>query len=146
MVGNVTYGQLRKVLLALGCEPVLSKENHFVFEEPKSDLLIMLRGAPDEQLVRPMDLSHVRRQLVGHGLIKDDEDEFDSLFLIRKGGRLVWTDPKTGKESRVTAAARESDGLVVVKQNGTLVPYPVDQVKGIKRAATAGRNEHVGRH
>ncbi len=31
------------------------------------------------------------------------------------------------------------DGLVVVKQNGTLLPCPVDQVKRIKRAAPAGR-------
>ena len=100
MVKNVTYGQLRKVLLSLGCEPVPSKENHFVFEEPRSDLLIMLRRGSDEQLVRPMDLSSVRRQLVGHGLIKDDEEAFDSLFLIRKGDRLIWTDPKTGKETR----------------------------------------------
>jgi hypothetical protein len=139
MVKNVTYGQLRKVLLFLGCEPIPSNENHFVFEEPKSDLLIMLRGGPDELPVRPMDLSMIRRQLVGHGLIKDDEEAFDSLFLIRKGDRLIWTDPKTGKETKVTAAAGESDGLVVVKQNGSLLPCRVDQVRRVKRAATAAR-------
>jgi hypothetical protein len=138
MVKNVTYDQLRKVLLSLGCEPVPSKKNHFVFDHAKSDLFLMLRRGSDEQPVRPMDLSHIRRQLVGHGLIKDDEEEFDSLFLIRKGDRLVWTDPRTGKESRVTAAAGESDGLVIVKQNGTLLPCAVDQVRRVKRAATAG--------
>jgi hypothetical protein len=140
MVKNVTYGQLRKVLLSFGCEQIPSKENHFVFEEPKSDLLIMLRGGPDDQLVRPMDLSVIRRQLVGHGLIKDDEDEFDSLFLIRKGDRLIWADPETGKETKVIAAAGESDGLVVVKQNGSLLPCRVDQVRRIKRAARAAGN------
>lgn len=139
MVKHATYGQLRKVLLSLGCQPVPSKENHFVFEEPKSDLLIMLRGGPDEQLVPPMDLSSVRRQLVGHGLIKAGEDAFDSLFLIQKGDRLIWTDPETGKEIKVTAAAGESDGLVVVQQNGSLLPCRVDQVRRIKRAATAAR-------
>src|SRR5262249_34538902 len=128
------------VLVSLGCKPVPSKENYFFFEEPKSDLLLILRGEPDERLVRPMDLAHVRRQLVGHGLIKDDEEEFDSLFLIRKGDRLVLTAPKTGKESKVTAAAGESDGLVVVRQNGTLLPCRVDQVRRIKRAAAAGRD------
>ncbi len=139
MVKNVTYGQLRKVLLSLGCEPVPSKENHFVFDHPRSNLLIILRRGTDDQLVRPMDLSSVRSQLVGHGLIKDDEEAFDSLFLIRKGDRLIWTDPKTGKEAKVTAAAGESDGLVVVKENGRLVPCPVDQVKRVNRAATASR-------
>jgi len=58
---------------------------------------------------------------------------------IRKGDRLIWTDPRSGTEIKVTAAAGESDGLVVVKQNGTLLPCPVDQVRRIKRAAAAGR-------
>jgi hypothetical protein len=57
---------------------------------------------------------------------------------VTKG--LVWTDPSTEKESKVIAAAGASDGLVVAQQNGTLVPCPVDQVRPIKRAATAGRN------
>ena len=79
----------------------------------------------------------MRRSLCTHGLIKDEEEAFDSLFLIRKGDRLIWTDPKTGEEAKVTAAAGESDGLVVVRQNGSLLPCPVDQVRRVKRAATA---------
>jgi hypothetical protein len=137
MIKNVTYGQLRKVLLSLGCQPVPSKARHFVFGDPKRDLLIMLPGGTDDQLVRPVDLFSVRRALWGHGLIKDDEEAFETLFLIRKGDRLIWTDPETGQEKRVTAAAGESDGLVVVRQKGSLVPYPVDQVRRVKRAATA---------
>lgn len=137
MVKDVTYGQLRKVLLALGCKPIPNKESHFVFGDPKRDLLIMLPGGDDDRLVRPVDLFSVRKSLWGHGLIKDEEEDFDSLFLIRKGDRLIRTDPKTGEKRRVTAVAGESDGLVVVKQNGSLVPYPVDQVTRIKRAAAA---------
>jgi hypothetical protein len=140
MVKNVTYGQLGKVLMSLGCKRIPSKENHFVFGDPTRDLLIMLPGADDDQPVRPVDLLSVRRALWGHGLIKDDDDEFDSLFLIRKGDRLIWTDPDTGKKNRVTAAAGESDGLVVVRQNGSLVPCPVDQVRRVKRAATPNGN------
>jgi hypothetical protein len=135
MVKNVTYGQLGKVLISLGCKRIRSQDNHFVFSDPARDLLIMLPGGAEDQLVRPVDLFSVRRSLWGHGLIKDD-NEFDSLFLIRKGDRLIWTDPETGKENRVTAAAGESDGLVVVKQNGSLVPCPVNQVRRVKRAAT----------
>ena len=87
----------------------------------------------------PRSEEEVRKTLVGDGVIKNDEEEFDSLFLIRKGDRLVWTDPQTGKESKVTAAAGESDGLVVVKQNGALLPCAVDQVRRVKRAAPASR-------
>jgi hypothetical protein len=137
MVKNVTYSQLGEVLLSLGCKPVPSEGNHFVFTDPRRDLLIMLPGGEDKQLVRPVDLFSVRKSLWGHGLIKDEDEEFDSLFLIRKGDRLIWSDPKTGEERRVTAAAGESDGLVVVRQNGSLVPYPVEQVRRVKRAATA---------
>jgi hypothetical protein len=137
MVKNVTYGQLRKVLLSLGCQPMPSKAGHFVFGDPKRDLLIMLPGGTDEQLVRPVDLFSVGKSLWGHGLIDDEEEAFDSLFLIRKGDRLIWTDPETGRERRGTAAAGESDGLVVVQQNGSLIPCRVDQVRRVKRAATA---------
>ena len=138
MVKNVSYGQLRKVLLSLGTE-VSTNDNRLVFSDDKRDLLILLRGAEDTQLVRPIDLYSVRRALVGNGVIEDDEEAFDSLFLIRKGDRLIWTDPKSGTETKVTAAAGESDGLVVVKQNGTLLLCPVDQVRRVKRAAPAGR-------
>jgi hypothetical protein len=139
MVKNVTYRQLRNVLLSLGCEPVPSNKDRFVFDHPRSDLLIILKGGTDDQLVRPIDLFSVRKSLWGHGFIEDNDEEFDSFFLIRKGDRLIWTDPATGKATKVTAAAGESDGLVVVKENGRLVPCPVDQVKRIKRAATASR-------
>ncbi len=144
MVKTVTYRQLRTVLSSLGCRPVPSAENRFVFEDPNRDLLLILPGGTDEQLVRSIDLSSIWRQLVGHGVIKDDEDAFDSLFLIRKGDRLIWTDPKTGKDTKVTAAAGESDGLVVVKHNGALVPCPVGQVRRIQRAARAARKSTIG--
>jgi hypothetical protein len=140
VVKRVTYGKLREVLSSLGYTPEDAANDAVVFRNPRRHLMIILRRLADHQLVRPIDLSSIRKTLIGDGVITDDEEEFDSLFLIRKGDRLVWTDPKTGKESKVTAAAGESDGLVVVKQNGTLVPCPVDQVKRIKRAATAGRN------
>jgi hypothetical protein len=136
MVKSVTYGQLRTVLSFLGCQPVPTKGKHVTFSDPSRDLLILLPGGTDEQLVRPIDLSSIRKQLAGHGAIRDD-DEFDSLFLIRKGDRLVWTDLTTGRESKVTAAAGESDGLVVIKQSGTLLPCPVNLVRRVQRAAAA---------
>ncbi len=99
MVKNVSYGQLRKVLLSLGCK-VSTYDDRLVFRDEKRDLLILLRGSEDEQIVRPIDLYSVHRALVGHGYIEDNEDAFDSLFLIRKGDRLIWTDPQSGHETR----------------------------------------------
>jgi hypothetical protein len=137
MVKRVTYAKLREALTSLGCRLVPTEKNHFVFRDSKRDLLILLPGGTDEQFVRPIDLISIRNQLVGHGAIRDDDDEFDSLFLIRKGDRLVGSDPKTGKVSRVTAAAGESDGLVVIKQNGALLPCPVNEVRRVQKAASA---------
>jgi hypothetical protein len=138
---KVTFGQLRKVLATLGYELTRSAGgDHIVFQNPQRYLIIMLRDMADEANVRPSESSRIRRTLVDDGVIKDREHEFDSLFLIKRGDRLVWTDPKTGTETKVTAAATESDGLVVVKHNGTLLPCPVDQVRSLERAAPAGRN------
>jgi hypothetical protein len=140
VIKRIAYGKVRDVLASLGYTPEDAENGAVIFRNPRRHLMIILRRLADDQLVRPIDLLSIRKTLVGDGVIKDDEEEFDSLFLIRKGDRLVWTDPKTGKESKVTAAAGESDGLVVVKQNGTLLPCRVDQVRRIKRAAAAGRN------
>jgi hypothetical protein len=142
MVKNITYAKFREALAALGYTPADARSDlgeTVIFRHPNRRLRIFLPKMADEEFVLPVDLLSTRTTLEGDGVIKDD-DEFDSLFLIRKGDRLVWTDPKTGKESQVTAAAGESDGLVVVKQNGTLLPCRVDQVRRIKRAAAAGRN------
>jgi hypothetical protein len=135
---RVTFGQLRRTLESLGYRINPTEGDHLVFGNPNRNLLIILRGMNEEEVVRTIDLRRVKMTLVDDGVIKDD-DEFDSLLLIRKGDRLIWTDPKTGKETKVTAAAGESDGLVVVKQNGSLLPCQVDQVRRVKRAATASR-------
>ena len=107
-----------------------------MFGNPERNLLIILRGMREEEVVRPIDLRRVMMTLVDDGAIHD-EDEFDSLFSIRKGDRLIWTDPKTGRETKVVAAAGESDGLVVIKQNGSLLPCRVNEVRRVKRAARA---------
>jgi hypothetical protein len=142
VVKNITLGKFREVLVSLGYTPYDARSDlgdTIIFRNPNRRLRIFLPKMADEEFILPVDLHSARSTLEGDGVIKDDY-EFDSLFLIRKGDRLVWTDPKTGKESKVTAAAGESDGLVVVKQNGTLLPCPVGEVRRVKRAATAGRN------
>jgi hypothetical protein len=147
VVKNITYARLREALASLGYTPEFvslhfipgdAGKDTIIFRNPNRRLRITLPKMTDEEFVLPVDLHHACSTLQGDGVLRNDY-EFDSLFLIRKGDRLVWTDPKTGKESKVTAAAGESDGLVVVKQNGALVPCRVDEVRRIKRAATAGR-------
>ncbi len=139
MIEKVTYARLREVLSSLGYAPEEFGDNSIVFRNPNHRLRVFLPKLSDRQLVPPVEMISARNSLTGNGVVRD-EYEFDSLFLIRKGDRLIWTDPNTGKAIRVTAAAGESDGLVVVKQNGSLLPCPVDQVKRIKRATTATRN------
>jgi hypothetical protein len=137
---KVTFEQLRKVLATLGYELTHSAGgDHVVFQNPRRFLIIMLREMTEDEIVRPSELSRIRRTLVDDGVIKDKESEFDSLFLIKRGDRLVWTDPKSGTQTKVTAAAAESDGLVVIRQDGTLLPCPVDQVSRVEKAAPAGR-------
>jgi hypothetical protein len=137
---QITFGQLCKVLASLGYGLTHSAGgDHVVFQNPKRYLIVMLREMTDDEVVLPSELSRVRRTLVDDGVIPDKQIEFDSLFLIKRDDRLIWTDPESRTETRVTAAAGENDGLVVVKQNGTLLPCPVDQVRQIKRAAPAGR-------
>jgi hypothetical protein len=126
------------VLVALGYTPRKAGSNAIVFRNPNRHLMVILPEMGDDEFVLPVDLSSTRSTLVGDGVLANDY-AFDSLFLIRKGDRLIWTDPKTGKETKVTAAAGESDGLVVVKQNGSLLPCRVDEVRRVKRAATASR-------
>jgi hypothetical protein len=137
---RIGFGQLRKVLATLGYELIRSTGgDHIVFQNPRRFLIIMLREMKEHEIVLPSELSRIRRTLVDDGVISDKESEFNSLFLIQRGDRLVWTDPKSGKETKVTAAAAESDGLVVIKQNGTLLPCPVNEVRRVERAAPAGR-------
>jgi hypothetical protein len=138
MVKNITYAKLREALASLGYTPVDAGSDTIIFRNPNRHLRIFLPKKADEEFVLPIDLLSARSTLVDDGVLRDDY-AFDSLFLIRKGDRLVWTDPKTGKECKVTAAAGESDGLVVITQNGALLPCRVDQARRIRRAARVAR-------
>jgi hypothetical protein len=48
---------------------------------------------------------------------------------IKKGDRLIWREPRSGREFKVVAAAGEQDGLVIIKQNGSISPCPVGQLR-----------------
>ena len=127
MIKNVTLKALREVLESLGYAFEVSPNGLILFRHPDRSLFVILPEMPDDAEVRPIDLFSIRNTLKLDGVVK--EGEFDALFSIRKGDRLVWREPSTGTEIRVTAAAGESDGLVVIDRQGTLIPCPVGQLR-----------------
>ncbi|HZY90748.1 MAG TPA: hypothetical protein VFE78_38345 [Gemmataceae bacterium] len=124
---RVTYRQLDEVLKSLGYVPQNVLTDQVMYRHPGRRLFVLVPREAPEALARPLDLLRAQNALVNEGVIQ--EAEFDSLFRINKGDRLVWTEPRTGRKVKVTAAAGESDGLVVIQQNGTLTPCPADQLR-----------------
>jgi hypothetical protein len=127
MVKKLTYRKLGEVLNSLGYTPEKVQPDQVAFRNPGRPLFILLPRQDPRAQVRPLDLLRVRNTLVNDGVIA--EDQFDSLFQIQKGDRLIWTEPTTGKRIEVTAAAGESDGLVIIHHHGALLPCPVEQVR-----------------
>jgi hypothetical protein len=134
VVKTVTYGQLRKVLANFGYDPEPAGSDRIVFRSPDRHLVIILPTLREQERVRPIDLLRVQKTLANDGVIA--EGEFDSLFRIKKGDRLVWSDPNSGTEVPVVAAAGESDGMVIVKQKGVFMACPVDQLRRDEHAPT----------
>lgn len=127
MTKKVTLKSLREALASLGYADEAAPNDLIVFRHPGRRLLIILPQVPSERELKPIDLYSVRKTLAMDGVLK--EDEFDALFSIRKGDRLIWREPSTGAEISVTAAAGESDGLVVIDRHGALIPCPVEQLR-----------------
>jgi hypothetical protein len=127
MVKTVPYEHLRTVLTALGYTPQSTGDARIVYRHPERRLVIVLPELRDRETVRPIDMLRVQKTLVNDGVV--DEAGFDALFRINKGDRLILTDPKTGAETRVTAAAGESDGMVVIEQKGAFMACPVDSLR-----------------
>jgi hypothetical protein len=127
---KIRFGQLQKVMLDLGYN-IRPVDRHYVaFVRPGRDLFVVLPDGPQEGEVRPIDLLSVQKTLMNEGLI-ETEQQFASLFSIKKGDHLIWTDPNSGRETEVIAASGEtSDGLVIIQQKGTaFLPCPVDQLR-----------------
>jgi len=133
---KIRFGQLRTVLLDLGYQIRTVDQHHVAFVRPGRDLFIVLPDASLETEVRLIDLLSVGKTLINDGLIKD-EQQFTSLFLIKKGDRLIWTEPRSGRETDVVAASGETiDGMVLIKQKGKAdSACPVDQLRLVRTAS-----------
>lgn len=137
MSRTISFRRLVARLDSLGFAASESKGYHLLFQNSDGSLLIFLRELATEDMVHPFDLIRVRHTLVYGGIVKDED--FDSHFFIKKGDSLIWTEPGTGREIAVTAAAGESDGLVVLDLEGTLTPCPIDQLRKKAWSVAAGR-------
>jgi hypothetical protein len=132
---KVTFTELNEALAHFGYAAHRAGSRHVVFKHPGGRLDIVLPRLPDGQIVSRLHLQIVEKTLRDESIV--DPDEFVYYLkhgkppgeTIRKGDRLIWTVPSTGREVRVVAAAGEMDGLVIIKQNGALSPCPVDQLR-----------------
>jgi hypothetical protein len=136
MAKKIKVELLRRVLESLGYASKTIRSGHVVFSNPDRHLFIILPSLSPDKIVPPIDIFRVRKTLVNDGVIADED--FDGLFWIKKGDRLVWNEPGTGQEIPVTAAAGESDGLVVIERGGVLTPCPVEQLRKESLAARNG--------
>jgi hypothetical protein len=137
MPKRITYRQLRDALKRLGYAPEPVKIFHSgsapavtqtVFRRPDSNLTILLPRMKPDAVVDPIHLLSVRSTLVHGGVIPDEE--FETLFRIRKGDPLIWTNPATGVKTEVTAASDEDDeGMVIIRNKGAYSPCPVSQLR-----------------
>ena len=135
MIKGITYERLDIALRHLGYAPTSTGSGALVYRAPDRRLMIILPDKPATEMVNPINLLSVSLTLANDGVVP--QEKFDRLFLINKGDRLLWTDPATGEAARVTAAAGESDGLVVIERGGALVACPVDQVRKAAEVAPA---------
>jgi hypothetical protein len=124
---KITFDQLEKTLLRLGYTTKGQNGDRVVLSHPDSDLPVIMRRMKQHEILQPIDLLSVQNTLANGGIVP--KAEFESLFLIKKGDVLVWTEPNTRGEVTVTAAADESDGTVIIKHKGTFSPCPVDQLR-----------------
>ncbi len=124
---TITAGMLRQVVESLGYHRDSVRGRRAVYRNPDRSLFLLLPEASPQDVVSPIDLLSVQKTLANDGVV--EEGEFPSLFRIRKGDRLIWKEPSTGKETHVTAAAGESDGMVIIKQKGNFSVCPIDQLR-----------------
>ena len=104
---KITYAEVRRILAGLGyqCREIFG--NHqVVYRNPDRELLIVIPETSEDSDVRPVDMLRVKKTLSHDGVIR--EDEFDSLFSIRRGDRLVWREPvRVCRTSRHRGLRRE---------------------------------------
>jgi predicted RNA binding protein YcfA (HicA-like mRNA interferase family) len=134
MTKFLTFAELGSALEAFGYEP-RRRADHLVYEHPQGRLMIVLPKMPEGAEVSPIHRKIVEKTIQDDNIVQWDEVVYylehgkRQEDAIKKGDRLIWTEPRSGKEIRVVAAAGEQDGLVVIKQAGSFSPCPVSELR-----------------
>jgi predicted RNA binding protein YcfA (HicA-like mRNA interferase family) len=134
MTKSVTFGELECALQEFGYER-RKKANHVVFQHPNSELMIVLPQTTPKSAVSSLHLRIVERTIRDDGVVDWGDVDFYMEHgkrkekTIKKGDRLLWKIPGTGREIKVVAAAGEQDDLVIIRQNGSFSPCPVNQLR-----------------
>ena len=74
MPSQITYGQLRRVLSALGFQEI-RKSDGIALKHGKSDTLFLFRLYEDGERMQPAEISHVRLLLDQRGLLEPESFE-----------------------------------------------------------------------
>jgi len=78
MYKNITYGQLRNLLMGLGFKEVRRPEGS-ALKHAKSKTIFLFRPYRDTDAIKPAEVYHAREMLDARGLL--DADAFDGLLL-----------------------------------------------------------------
>jgi predicted RNA binding protein YcfA (HicA-like mRNA interferase family) len=134
MTKFLTFGELGSALQEFGYEP-RQKANHLVFEHPQGRLMIVLPKLPEGAEVIPLHRKIVEKTIQDDNIVPWDDFAYylehgkRQEEAIKKGDRLIWTDPRDGREHSVIAAAGEQDGFVVIKQAWSFSPCPLSELR-----------------
>lgn len=134
MTKSLNFAKLESALLEFGYE-LRRKNNHIVFEHPAGKLMIVLPELDSKSAVSTLHRKIVEKTIRDDAVVDWEDVDFYLEYgkrkeeTIKKGDRLIWNDPGTGREIKVVAAAGEKDGLVIIKQNGTFAPCRADQLR-----------------
>jgi hypothetical protein len=129
---QISFTKLNRVLEKFGYSSHTIEGGRIIFSHPERSLLIVLSELQSDGTVRPIDLISVRNTLINDGVVRDEE-EFQALFQIKKGDRLIWTEPQTRRKIGVVAASGEtSDGMVIIRQQGAFSPCHVSQLISVE--------------
>jgi hypothetical protein len=134
MAKKITFQGLGTSLREFGYES-RKKLDHIIFEHPDGKQMIVFPRVDLRSEVTPRHRKIVETTIRNDGIVSWDDVEF---FLenekrredfIKKGDRLLLRVPGSEEETKVSAAADEQDGMVIIKQKGNLSQCPVDRLR-----------------
>jgi predicted RNA binding protein YcfA (HicA-like mRNA interferase family) len=134
MTKTLSYQGLESALRAFGYES-RKKADHVVLEHPDGRLMIVLPRVDPRSDVSPLHWKIVEKTIRDDAIVEWDDLEFYLEHdkrredFIKRGDRLLMKTPGNGREIKVSAAADEQDGMVIIEQKGIFSPCPADRLR-----------------